>query len=174
MAPAATTQHTVPVPEPAAKAAPPKIKTLGGSGSAVPAPDQVLPELRTDHREPLKLSGALDKYEHFDVTPIIGREFVDVDLAEFLSAPNSDELLRDLAITGLFHLTSCRARPVSHPFSNTERQLVRLIELQFLSVALFSSGSRIISPMTSKKSLFSVLASSPASRPLLSFTSTQS
>jgi hypothetical protein len=52
-----------------------------------------------NHREPLKLSGALDQFESFDVTPIIGREFVDVNLADWIKAPNSDELLRDLAIT---------------------------------------------------------------------------
>ncbi len=55
--------------------------------------------LHTGHKEPLKLSGALDKYESFDVTPVIGREYVDADLAEWLRAPNSDELIRDLAIT---------------------------------------------------------------------------
>ncbi|KAI1204644.1 TauD-domain-containing protein [Annulohypoxylon truncatum] len=58
-----------------------------------------LPKLETGHKEPLKLSGALDQFEQFDVTPVIGREFVDVDLAKWLRAPNSDELLRDLAIT---------------------------------------------------------------------------
>ncbi|KAI0394091.1 TauD-domain-containing protein [Xylariaceae sp. FL0594] len=57
------------------------------------------PKLETNHRQPLKLSGALDQFKHFDVTPVIGREYVDVDLAEWLRAPNSDELLRDLAIT---------------------------------------------------------------------------
>lgn len=50
-------------------------------------------------REPLKLSGALDSYESFDVTPVIGREFPTANLVEWLNAPNSDELLRDLAIT---------------------------------------------------------------------------
>jgi hypothetical protein len=50
-------------------------------------------------REPLKLSGALSSYESFDVTPIIGREFPTANLAEWLDAPNSDELIRDLAIT---------------------------------------------------------------------------
>ncbi|KAH8802848.1 putative alpha-ketoglutarate-dependent taurine dioxygenase [Xylogone sp. PMI_703] len=65
---------------------------------AVQAPEP-LPELRTGHKEPLKLSGALDQFEHFDVTPVIGREFVGVNLAKWLRAPNSDELLRDLAIT---------------------------------------------------------------------------
>ncbi|EXJ81275.1 hypothetical protein A1O3_07565 [Capronia epimyces CBS 606.96] len=60
---------------------------------------QIPKEVYKSHREPLKLSGALDRFRQFDVTPVIGREFVDVDLAEWLRAPNSDELLRDLAIT---------------------------------------------------------------------------
>jgi len=51
------------------------------------------------HKEPLKLSGALDHFESFDVTPVIGKEFVGVNLAKWLRAPNSDDLLRDLAIT---------------------------------------------------------------------------
>lgn len=50
-------------------------------------------------REPLQLKGALDQYKSFDVTPVIGREFVDVNLKDWLRAPNSDELIRDLAIT---------------------------------------------------------------------------
>ncbi|PSR82931.1 TfdA family taurine catabolism dioxygenase TauD [Coniella lustricola] len=49
--------------------------------------------------EPLKLSGALDSYKSFEVTPIIGREFPEANLVEWLNAPNSDELIRDLAIT---------------------------------------------------------------------------
>lgn len=103
MAPSAETQNAAPAVQapPVSKAIPFKTKTLGDNGSTIPAADQALPELRTDHREPLKLSGALDKYESFDVTPVIGREFVNVDLAELLNAPNSDELIRDLAITGL-------------------------------------------------------------------------
>ena len=50
-------------------------------------------------REPLKLKGVLDQFKSFDVTPVIGREFIDVNLKDWLEAPNSDELLRDLAIT---------------------------------------------------------------------------
>ncbi|KAF1940074.1 taurine catabolism dioxygenase [Clathrospora elynae] len=50
-------------------------------------------------REPLQLKGALESYQSFDVTPVIGREFVDVNLTEWLRAPNSDDLIRDLAIT---------------------------------------------------------------------------
>ncbi|OAA67118.1 Taurine catabolism dioxygenase TauD/TfdA [Niveomyces insectorum RCEF 264] len=51
------------------------------------------------HREPLKLSGALDDQVAFDVTPTIGREFPKANLVEWLNAPNADALLRDLAIT---------------------------------------------------------------------------
>lgn len=58
-----------------------------------------LPKRLEDHKEALKLSGALEQFESFEVTPALGREYVNVDLSELLRAPNSDELLRDLAIT---------------------------------------------------------------------------
>lgn len=54
----------------------------------------------TKYPQPLKLSGALNAYESFDTTPVIGKEFPKASLVEWLNAPNSDELLRDLAITG--------------------------------------------------------------------------
>ncbi|KAJ5833353.1 Taurine catabolism dioxygenase TauD/TfdA [Penicillium riverlandense] len=69
---------------------------------AVPAVHTVegkQPPLKGTERVPLKLNGALDAFESFDVTPIIGREFPNANLKDFLRAPNSDELLRDLAIT---------------------------------------------------------------------------
>lgn len=50
-------------------------------------------------REPLKSTGALDSFESFDVTPVIGREFPNANLKDFLRAPNSDDLLRELALT---------------------------------------------------------------------------
>lgn len=53
-------------------------------------------------RAPLQLKGVLDQYKSFDVTPTIGREFSDVNLKEWLQAPNSDELIRELAITSQF------------------------------------------------------------------------
>ena len=56
-------------------------------------------------KKPLKLHGLLDKYRSFDVTPVIGKEFQDVDLAQWLKAPNSDELIRELAVTGLSPFT---------------------------------------------------------------------
>lgn len=63
-------------------------------GKAQPAASQPL------LKEPLKLKGVLDQYESFEVTPVIGREYPKASLKEWLRAPNSDELLRDLAITG--------------------------------------------------------------------------
>ncbi|KAL4918992.1 hypothetical protein BDW62DRAFT_210162 [Aspergillus aurantiobrunneus] len=67
---------------------------------SITEPSIVVPE-PTDksQRQPLQLSGVLQDIEAFDVTPIIGREFPSASLTEWLRAPNSDELLRDLAIT---------------------------------------------------------------------------
>lgn len=64
--------------------------------------EKVLNSETHEHKEPLKLSGILDQYESFDVTPVIGREFPNAKLKEWLEAPNSDELIRDLAITSKF------------------------------------------------------------------------
>ena len=60
-------------------------------------------------QKPLELSGILDQFKSFEVTPTIGREYPTADLAEWLRAPNSDQLLRDLAITSPF-----AARPLRH------------------------------------------------------------
>ena len=57
---------------------------------------------KSQRAEPLKLSGALESYDSFDVTPIIGREFPTANLVDWLEAPNSDELIRDLAINSMF------------------------------------------------------------------------
>lgn len=53
-------------------------------------------------RKPIKLSEALDAFESFDVTPVIGREFPNASLKDFLRAPNSDDLLRDLSATSKY------------------------------------------------------------------------
>ena len=48
---------------------------------------------------PLKYTGSLDHFPHFEVTPSIGREFGnELQLSDLLSAPNSDELIRDLGV----------------------------------------------------------------------------
>lgn len=51
---------------------------------------------------PLQLSGALDGFEHDDLTPIIGREFININIVnDILKAPNSDERLREVAILSI-------------------------------------------------------------------------
>lgn len=77
-----------------------KEEVVGETAPAVQEPVKAAPAT-VQHKEPLKLSGALDHFESFDVTPTIGREFVGVNLAKWLKAPNSDELIRDLAITSM-------------------------------------------------------------------------
>jgi hypothetical protein len=47
--------------------------------------------------EPLSYSGTLDGFKHFDVTPVIGREFSGLGIRELLDGPA--DLVRDLAIT---------------------------------------------------------------------------
>lgn len=52
--------------------------------------------------EPLKPSGALDQFKFEETTPVIGREFIGVNIVDdILNADNADERLRDLAITSM-------------------------------------------------------------------------
>ena len=58
------------------------------------------PESASSYPKPLQLSGALDKFAHEETTPVIGREYLNVNIVDdLLNAANADELLRDLAIT---------------------------------------------------------------------------
>lgn len=98
MAPSAT-ETTTTVVENFKSALKPSTQEENGKNHGQSAETDELPKLEVNHREPLQLSGALDQFKAFDVTPVIGREFIDVDLAEWLRAPNSDELIRDLGIT---------------------------------------------------------------------------
>ena len=55
---------------------------------------------RSQLDKPMTLNGHLEPYRSFKVTPVIGTEFPDANIAEWLRAEQSDELLRDLAVTG--------------------------------------------------------------------------
>jgi hypothetical protein len=48
---------------------------------------------------PMKSNGSLDSYTYNDLTPCIGREFPTANLVDMMNAPNSDELLAELALT---------------------------------------------------------------------------
>lgn len=66
-------------------------------------------------REPLKLSGSLDRYEFDDTTPVIGREFPTLNIVDdILNAPNADELIKDLAVT-----STSNTSPKRHSRTNT-------------------------------------------------------
>jgi hypothetical protein len=58
----------------------------------------------------VKATGILEQYESFDVTPVIGREFPHANLVSWLQAPNSDELLRELALTSTFPVVNLPIR----------------------------------------------------------------
>ena len=52
--------------------------------------------------EPLKSTGVLEKFDYEEVTPIIGREFPKLNIVnDLINAEDSDELLRELAITSM-------------------------------------------------------------------------
>ena len=46
---------------------------------------------------PLQYSGSLDAYRYIESTPVIGREYPDIQLTDLL---NDDQKLRDLAVLG--------------------------------------------------------------------------
>ena len=56
-------------------------------------------EARTRCHQPISYSGLLDSYTYKDVTPAIGREFTNIQLADLLASPNRDALITDLAVT---------------------------------------------------------------------------
>jgi hypothetical protein len=89
--------------------------TIQASGSSESAAETPKSSPAQTHKKPLQLQGVLDQYDSFDVTPIIGREFPAANLKEWLEAPNSDELLRELAITSQFLRFSHRVSDSHNP-----------------------------------------------------------
>ena len=72
--------------------------------SAIPSANNDVPGdwdriTKSNNAAPLKLSGALD-FEYDDLTPVVGREFANVNIVDdLLNSPDGDGLLKDLAIT---------------------------------------------------------------------------
>lgn len=74
--------------------------------------------------EPLKPSGALDKFTFEESTPVIGREYPKVNLVDdIINAPNADELIRDLAITSTFSSLAAKL-PSNNPSLPARRRLL--------------------------------------------------
>ncbi|KAJ4858246.1 taurine catabolism dioxygenase tauD, tfdA family domain-containing protein [Trichoderma breve] len=55
--------------------------------------------IKTKVQQTIPLAGTLDQFESFDITPVIGREFPKANLVDWLNSPNSDDLIRELAVT---------------------------------------------------------------------------
>ena len=83
-----------------------------------------------------KYTGSLDQFKKVANTPCIGTTFVDVDLAEWLRAPNSDDMLRDLSLI--------REHPNLEVFDCRKRMLINFILAitQWLSAVSSSSAGR--------------------------------
>lgn len=75
--------------------------------TAVPLLPGKLEAITSHARTYPKNNGSLDKYEHIETTPVIGREYPTVNLVELLQAPNSEELLKELALT---------SKPLNHQY----------------------------------------------------------
>ena len=58
------------------------------------------PKARTRCIKPMVNSRSLDKYNYFDVTPVIGRQFENLQVTDILKS--EDQVVKDLAITGEF------------------------------------------------------------------------
>jgi hypothetical protein len=83
--------------------APPSAQVDTASSQAI-AWGQETPVIKTASSlfpKPLKYSGSLDSFEHFDVTAVIGREFPKLQLSQIIE---DDVKIRDLAIIGENHL----------------------------------------------------------------------
>lgn len=71
-------------------------------------------------REPLQLRGVLDKFAYEEATPLLGREYPGVNIVDdLLRAPDSDALLRDVAITSAYFLFSLFSLTLSLTLSPT-------------------------------------------------------
>lgn len=91
-------EWVLPASTPSAVAKPEKLDKLLGNGLRL---DDTLRDMSvlTGHKSPLAYSGSLDRFPSFDTTPNVGREFTNANLASWIRDPNSDQLIRDLAIT---------------------------------------------------------------------------
>ena len=73
-------------------------KVMGGNAAARPRISK-----------PLVYSGSLDRFEHQDLTPIIGREYKGLQVTDLLNW--GDDMIRDLAITGMCAYVPVRVFP---------------------------------------------------------------
>lgn len=54
---------------------------------------------KTQLSKPLTYSGTLDQFESYDVTPAIGREYMNLQVRDILARPDREQVVKDLAVT---------------------------------------------------------------------------
>lgn len=57
-------------------------------------------QARSRLSRPLEYTGSLDSYKQADVTPVIGREYHGLQIADMLNSKDRDQIIKDLALTG--------------------------------------------------------------------------
>jgi len=57
-------------------------------------------QARSRLSRPLEYTGSLDSYIQADLTPVIGREYHGLQIADMLNSKDRDQIIRDLALTG--------------------------------------------------------------------------
>lgn len=65
--------------------------------------DQARPTIN----EPLTYSGSLDGIQYRDLTPVIGREYTGLQIAEVLNSEDRDRLIKDVATIGKSNNIDC-------------------------------------------------------------------
>lgn len=56
-------------------------------------------QARTRLSRPLEYTGSLDSYTQLDLTPVIGREYHGLQIADVLKSKDRDQIIKDLAVT---------------------------------------------------------------------------
>jgi alpha-ketoglutarate-dependent taurine dioxygenase len=104
-------------------------------------------QARTRCQKPIPYTGSLDSYTFRDSTPVIGREFQNLQVVEILNAPNRDQLIRDLAVTisqrGVVFLRNQEVNPL---------QMRELMESITALAGCPSSSSLHVHPLTEEGS----------------------
>lgn len=104
-------------------------------------------QARTRCQKPIPYTGSLDSYTFRDSTPVIGREFENLQVVEILNAPNRDQLIRDLAVTisqrGVVFLRNQEVNPL---------QMRELMESITALAGCPSSSSLHVHPLTEEGS----------------------
>lgn len=77
--------------------------------------DQARPTIN----EPLIYSGSLDIFQHTDLTPVIGREYTGLQIAQVLLAEDRDRIIKDVAITG----------EIEHPISGLKKGYYKKVKI---------------------------------------------